>query len=156
MSTHCNAKPIFTRLFPAIVAMTFAPWLTVQAAHPGHDVIGEWKLTSVLDGVEITSIDENQARHLLGQVMTIQKEGTRFGSESCGAPSFYSKRVEPNQYVRQEAHISAAKLRLPNPVTVVDLGCTRVFIKRADEAVIFWDGFFFGARKIKPSKAAPR
>ena len=84
--------------------------------------------------------------------MTIQKEGIRFGTENCGAPTFDSKRVEPSQYVRDEAHISVTNLRLPNPVTVVDVGCTRVFIKKADEAVIFWDGFFFGAKKIKSSK----
>ena len=110
----------------------------------------------MLDGVEITSIDENQAKRLLGQVMTIKKDGTRFGTERCGTPSFDSERVEPHQYLRQEAHISAAKLRLPNPVVVVDIGCTRVFVKKTDEAVIFWDGFFFDAKKITSTKTAHR
>ena len=141
----------------AVFAMTFAPELAAQvAAQPGQEIIGEWRLTSVLDGVTITSIDENQAKRLLGQVMTIQREGTRFGNEDCGAPSFDSKRVEPQQYLHQEAHISAAKLRLPNPVTVFDIGCTRVFIKKTDEAVIFWDGFFFGAKRIQSSKTVHR
>ena len=84
--------------------------------------------------------------------MTIQKEGTRFGTESCGAPSFESKQVETNVYVHQEAKISATKLGLPNPVTVVDIGCTQMFIKKPDQAVIFWDGFFFSAQKVKSSK----
>jgi len=133
-----------------VIAMTTS--LPVHAAQPGQEVIGQWKFTSVLDGVEITSIDEKQAKQLLGQVMTIRKDGTRFGTESCGAPSFESKQVETNVYVRQEAQISATKLGLPNPVTVVDIGCTRVFIKKPDHAVIFWDGFFFSAHKIKPGK----
>lgn len=137
-----------------VIAMTAS--LPVQAAQPGQEVIGRWKFTSVLDGVEITSIDEKQAKSLLGQVMTIQKEGIRFGTETCGTPSFESKRVETNMYVRQEAKISAAKLNLPNPVTVVDIGCTRVFIKKTDQAVIFWDGFFFSAQKINAGKKHPR
>jgi len=133
-----------------VIAMTTTP--PVHATQPGQEVIGQWKFTSVLDGVEITSIDEKQAKRLLGKVMTIQKEGTRFEAERCGAPSFESKQVETNGYVRQEAQISATKLGLPNPVTVVDIGCTRVFIKKPDHAVIFWDGFFFSAKKIKSEK----
>lgn len=110
----------------------------------------------MLDGVEITSIDEKQAKRLLGSVMTIQKEGTQFGPERCGAPSFESKQVETNAYMRQEAQISAAKLGLPNPVTVIDIGCTRVFVKNPDQAVIFWDGFFFSAQKIKSGNTSTR
>lgn len=139
----------------ALLVIAMMTSLPVHAAQPGQEVIGQWQFTSVLDGVEITSIDEKQAKQLLGQVMTIQKEGTRFGTERCGAPSFESKQVETTMYVRQEAQISAAKLDLPNPVTVVDIGCTHVFIKKPDHAVIFWDGFFFSAQKVKPG-ANPR
>lgn len=134
--------------FAAIAMVALAASSAVQATQPGHEVIGEWKFTAVLDGVDITSIDEKQAKRLLGQIMTIKKEGIRFGDEKCGAPSFDSKRVEPRAYVLQEARIQTTKLGLPNPVTVVDLGCTQVFVKKANLAVIFWDGFFFNARKV--------
>jgi len=137
-----------------VIAMTAS--LPIQAAQPGQEVIGQWEFTSVLDGVEITSIDEKQAKRLIGQVMTIEKEGIRFGTETCGTPSFESKRVETNTYVRKEAQISATKLSLPNPVTVVDIGCTRVFIKKTDQAVIFWDGFFFSAQKINAGRKSRR
>jgi hypothetical protein len=150
------AKSLPIRTLSAVFVIALASCLPAQAVQPGQEVIGQWKFTSVLDGVEITSINEHQAKQLLGRVMTIQTEGTRFGTESCGAPSFESKRVEPNIYIRQEAQISATKLRLPNPVTVVDIGCTQVFITRADEAVIFWDGFFFSAKKIKSLKNGHR
>ncbi|WP_314442933.1 hypothetical protein [Massilia timonae] len=146
---HAKSPPI--RTLSALFVIALAACHPAHAVQPAQEVIGQWKFTSVLDGVKIASIDEHQAKQLLGRAMTIQNEGTRFGTESCGAPSFESKRIEPNVYIRQEAQISAAKLRLPNPVTVVDIGCTQVFIKRADEAVIFWDGFFFSAKKIKTS-----
>jgi len=121
----------------------------INAAQPGVVAIGDWRFTSVLDNVEITSIDDAQARKLLGRVMKIRKEGTRFGDQACGVPSLDTERVEPNMYVLREAQISARKLHLPNPVDVVDIGCTHVFIKQRNKAVIFWDGFFFGAVKIK-------
>lgn len=144
------------RFLTAMLVIAMTTSLPVHAAQPGREVIGQWKFTSVLDGVEITSIDEKQAKRLLGKVMTIRKEGTRFETESCGAPGFESKQVETKGYVRQEAQISATKLGLPNPVVVVDIGCTQVFIKKPDHAVIFWDGFFFNAQRIRPSKEPRR
>jgi hypothetical protein len=140
----------------AAATVALATCIPSQAAQPGHEVIGDWKFTSVLEGVEITSIDENQAQQLLGHVMAIRKEGTRFGDQQCGSPSFETKRVEPNMYVRREAHIGAKKLRLPNPVTVVDIGCTQVFLKQPNQAVIFWDGFFFDAARVNYPDGAQR
>lgn len=133
----------------ASAAILLAVWTPSNAKQAGDRAIGDWRFTSVLDNVEITSIDDAQARKLLGQVMKIRKEGTRFGDQACGTPSLETERVEPNMYVRREAQISARKLHLPNPVDVVDIGCTRIFIKQRDKAVIFWDGFFFGAVRIR-------
>ncbi|GAB3402772.1 hypothetical protein NX774_02185 [Massilia agilis] len=121
------------------------------AGQAGHEIIGNWKFTSVLDGVDIAQMDEKQAQHLLGRVMTIRKDGIRFGDERCGADDFEVKRVEPNLYLDSEARISAAKLYLPNPVTVVDTGCTQVFIKKPNKVVIFWNGFFFDAVRVPDS-----
>jgi len=143
---HAKSPPI--RMLSAVFVIALATCLPAHAVQPGAEVIGQWKFTSVLDGVTITWIDEHQAKQLLGRVMTIRNEGTSVGTENCGAPSFESKRVDTNVYIRREAQISAAKLRLPNPVTVVDIGCTQVFIKGADEAVIFRDGFFFSAKRL--------
>ena len=42
-----------------------------------------------------------------------------------------------------------AKLGLPNPVTVIDLSCTSVFIKGANRLVIAWKGWFFDAVRVR-------
>lgn len=143
------ALPRRIRSFSAAVAILFAVCMPARAAQPGDAAVGDWKFISVLDNVQITSIDDAQAKKLLGRVMKIRREGTQFGDQTCGAPSLEAERVEPNMYLRREAHISAKKLRLPNPVDVVDVGCTRVFIKQRNKAVIFWDGFFFDALRVK-------
>ena len=135
--------------FSAAATIALTVYSPLKAAQLGNEVIGDWRFTSVLDNVEITSIDDAEAKKLLGRVMKIRKEGTRFGDQKCGAPSLEAERVEPHMYVRREARIDAKNLQLPNPVDVVDIGCTHVFIKQRNRAVIFWDGFFFAAKKIR-------
>lgn len=124
------------------------PPLLCQAAQPGREVIGRWKFTAVLDLAEMASMDEKGARQLLGHVIAIRKQGARFDNEVCQPPAFETKRVEPNIYLKQEAGVDNSKLRLPNPVTVVDISCTQVYVRRPDHAVIFWNGFFFEAVRV--------
>ena len=137
------------RSYLAVAAIALATCTPLKAAQPGDSAIGDWKFTSILDNVDITSIDDDEAKKLLGRIIKIRRDGTQFGDQTCGAPSLETERVEPNIYVRREAKISARKLHLPNPVDVVDIGCTHVFITKRNKAVIFWDGFFFGAVKVK-------
>lgn len=112
-------------------------------------VTGEWRLTAALDGGEITSIDEKEARQLVGKLFKISKHTIRFGARECGPSDFAAQQVEPGIFLRQQFHATGDKLRLPNPVTVVDLSCTTVFIKKPNRLVIAWDGWFFDAVRIK-------
>jgi hypothetical protein len=120
--------------------------ITIHAAEPGQQVIGRWKLTAVLDGTHIASMDEKQARTLLGHVFIIRKEGAEIEKHRCGRPDFETVRVEPNLYLqRTDPYVTAKSLALPNPVTVVDISCTSVFVKNKNRIAIFWDGFYFDA-----------
>lgn len=110
-----------------------------------RSVLGRWKIVAALDGSRITSLDEHEARSLVGKVVSISTDGMRFGARRCLPPDLDAEKVEPRLYLRKEAHASAAKLGLPNPVTVVNLGCTIAFIKAKDRIVIHWDGWFFDA-----------
>ncbi|WP_230029557.1 hypothetical protein [Massilia sp. Bi118] len=114
-----------------------------------QSVLGKWKLTAALDGSQITSIDEREARQLVGKTIKISQESVQFGSRNCPPPDLDAERVEPRLYLREQAHASARKLGLPNPVTVVNLGCTIAFIKNRDRLVIHWDGWFFDAARQK-------
>jgi hypothetical protein len=131
------------------LALPAWPAVHANASKPGVAVIGRWKFNAVLDASEITAINFKQARALVGHVMTIEKTKVQFGDHTCLPPSFKSERVEPNLYLREQAHASAANLALPNPVSVVDVGCTVVFIKNPNRLVIHWDGFFFDAVRVK-------
>lgn len=134
-----------------IVAITLASWFTLAFAleRDEHAITGRWRITAALDGAEITSLDEREAQQLVGKVFTISKEKVIFGRRECGPSKFEAYSVEPVLFLREQFHAPAEKLGLPNPVTVVDLSCTSVFIKNKNRLVIAWDGWFFDAVRTR-------
>lgn len=120
----------------------------LQARETGAAVLGKWKLTTLLDSSDITSIDEKAARHLVGHMLIIRRNKVQFDERECAAPDFETERVEPALYLREQAHASAAKLGLPNPVTVVGVSCTVVFVKSSNRLVVHWKGYFFDAVRV--------
>lgn len=138
----------FHREHVAAAAVTLGVALfSGSAAADGSDtnVVGRWKLTAVLDFADLASMDEKEARRLIGKSFVIDRRGFSFGKEKCGAATFASTWVEPTLYLREEAWASAEKLGLPNPAEVIDLTCTIVLVKSKDRLVLHWDGFFFDA-----------
>lgn len=140
---NVSVNPVWLLTAAAIACAVF-PGNAVAEEH-GHAVVGTWRLTAVLDSADLASMDEKQARRLLGKRFVINEYGFRFGKEKCGAATFDSTWVEPNLYLREEAWASAEKLGLPNPAEVIDLTCTIVLVKSKDRLVLHWDGFFFDA-----------
>lgn len=137
-----------------VAALAFACWPTLPlhaAEQPGTSVIGSWKLTGVLDSSDISSMDDQAAADLVGRIMTIGRDKVQLGDRVCDAPDFEVTKAETNRYFRQEAHASAKKLGLPNPVTAVHVSCTYVCIKSRNRLVVHWKGFFFDAVRM-PSK----
>jgi len=134
--------------FAALAAMIVLP--CAQASDPiERRVTGDWRFTAALDGAEIVALDEREAHALLGQIFTIRKDKVKFGKRDCGETEFEAQKVEPRIHLREAFHASAKALRLPNPVTVVDLNCTSVFITKPQHLLIFWQGWFFDAVRVR-------
>jgi hypothetical protein len=149
---------IFTKLRQACPAMAIVAVLTfaslqsstVQADEArGTEILGRWRLTAALDSSDISSLDDREARQMIGRVLTITKDHVKFGKRDCGPPELETQIVEPSWYLREKAHASAELLRLPNPVTVIDLGCTTAFIKSPQTIVVHWKGWFFNAKRVR-------
>lgn len=134
-----------------VSAIATLPVSMVHAAsHHERGVMGKWRLMKALDSADISALDDQGAQQLVGQVFTISKDTVKVGTaDDCLPPGFEANIVEPESYVRKWAHASAEHLGLPNPVTVVDLGCTNAFIKSQKRIVVFWKGWFFDAKRIR-------
>ncbi|RYZ92340.1 MAG: hypothetical protein EOP06_04500 [Proteobacteria bacterium] len=142
------SKRINILLLIVVIAMSISP--SAHASDPiERRVTGEWRFTAALDGAEIASLDENEARKLVGQVFTIKKEQVKFGEMDCGKTEFDAHKVDPQLHLREAFHASSKELGMPTPVTVVDLSCTSVFITKPNHLVVFWQGWFFDAVRVK-------
>lgn len=144
-----------TRLRACLAALIFTivPVQQLQASE-WHEkfVIGSWKLTAVLDSSEISALDDDEAKQLIGHVITISQDKVQLDDRVCDSPGFEVTKAETYKLFREEAHASAKKLGLPNPVTAIEVSCTDVFIKSRNRLVVHWKGFFFDAVRM-PSKS---
>lgn len=125
------------------------PVLLASPVVPGESVIGRWKLTAALDSAHISSLDDREAQQLIGSVVAITREQLRFREQKCAVANVEAQQVEPRLFLHQHYHADSSALSLPNPVTLVHLGCTSAFIKNRNRLVIFWDGWFFEAVRVK-------
>ena len=146
---HTSGKCLGALPVIAALILTTLPASGTPVDRYERAVIGQWRFTEALDGADITSLDEKEARQLIGRVFTISRQSVKFGDRTCGPSGFEAESVEPRMFLREQFHADAAGLRLPSPVTVVDLSCTSVFIKSPDRLVIAWKGWFFDAVKVK-------
>lgn len=144
---------LFARHVKALLFLVSIAAVTPLPAHAfdtvERRVTGDWLFTAALDGAEIASLDEREARQLVGKVFTIRRDKVKFGKRDCGETGFEAQKVEPQLHLREAFHASSKELGLPNPVTVVDLSCTSVFITKPNHLIIFWDGWFFDAVRVK-------
>lgn len=137
----------FLQFFLALVITT--P-LSVNASDAiERTVTGQWRFTKPIDSADIASLDEREAAQLVGQIFTIRRDKVAFGEEDCGDTEFEAQKVEPTLYVRKGWNSNVDGLKLPNPVTAVEISCTTVFILNRSRLVIFWKGWFFDAVRVR-------
>lgn len=132
------------------MGMGLAMWSAASAKAESRDksVIGQWQLTAVLDSSEISALDDAQAQKLVGQVLSIGPERVQLGKRRCDAPSLEVTQAETDEYLFRHARATADNLGLPNPVSVVNLGCMDVYHK-PPKIVVHWQGVFFEAVRLK-------
>lgn len=137
-------------VFVAAISLSAWPTFSAHAADStDYSVVGRWKLTAALDAADITSLDEREAKLLVGSTLRISKEQLQLGKRICSTPDFEAERVEPRLYLRERYHADSDHLGLPSPVTIVHLDCTSAFVKNPNHLVVFWDGWFFDAVRLK-------
>ena len=132
------------------LALALIPAASVKASDSIERIVtGQWRFIKPIDSANITSLDEREATQLVGHIFTIRKDKVAFGDQDCGDTEFEAKKVEPTLYLREGWNSNVEGLKLPNPVTVVEISCTAVFIRNPNRLVIFWKGWFFDAVRVK-------
>lgn len=124
----------------------------VPAAGETDGVFGHWRAVAVLDAADIVGMSDAEARQLIGLCLDVEPEALRFAGEECTAPSYQRAAREPIRYLREQWHAKSGRLNLSNPVTVIDGGCTDLFMRSQSRMVFNWDGFFYDARRVEPSQ----
>jgi len=138
-----------------VVAIAWSALATPQTlAAELHDtsVIGQWKLTSVLDSADVSGLDDDEARKLVGKVLKISKDNVQIGAKVCDSPDFEVISGDRNEYFKRRVHASPEKLGLPDPVTSVHINCAYVYKKTPDRLVLNWQGVFFDAVRQRPKR----
>lgn len=137
----------------AVLIIALVPAQHLQASDRDEKfVIGSWKLTAVLDSSDITALDDEEAERLVGHILRISRDEIQLDDRVCSSPRFGVTKGETYKLFREEAHASAEKLGLPNPVTAIEVSCTDVYIKSRNRLVVHWKGFFFDAIRM-PGKS---
>lgn len=124
----------------------------VPAAEEKDGIFGHWRAVAVLDSADIAGMSDTEARRLIGLCMEIEPEVLRFAGEECTSPGYQRTSREPVRYLREQWHARSGKLNLPNPVTVIDAGCTDLFMRDQSRMIFNWEGFFYDARRVESSQ----
>lgn len=151
MSIFAALRPP-ARALPFVIALAVSVFIPAAAQAIDYKevgALGRWQLTKALDFADIASLDEREAKQLVGRVFTIQKDHVRFGKRDCGAPELTADSVDPAWFMREYARAGSAELHLPTPVTVVHLACTFAFVREPDRMIIHWKGWFFDAKRMR-------
>ncbi|MBV6323278.1 hypothetical protein [Duganella violaceipulchra] len=124
----------------------------LYAAEEKASFYGHWRTVAVLDTADIAGMSDAEARKLVGLCVDVEPEVFKFAGEECAAPTYEQTTREPVRYLREQWHARAGKLHLPNPVKVVDAGCTDLFMLNQSRMVFNWNGFFFESRRVEQSQ----
>ena len=109
------------------------------------DIYGRWRIAKVLDFADIAAMSERDAKRLIGKTLVLAKDKLVFNGETCDAPSYERTVEETAKTMREKGHVSSVDMGLPEQVTVIDAGCTDLFLKGKGRIVVHWRGFYFDA-----------
>jgi hypothetical protein len=134
----------------AVLALVAHPALAKQ---PGNDadILGTWTITKVLDSADVASLTDKEAAALVGKKLVVRRDSVLFNGEPYRAPDLTRHREDAAKFIREGYHARVGYLGLPDTITVVDLDCTEAFLKSKGKIVVFWQGYFFDAKK-QPTK----
>lgn len=136
---------------------SLAAWICLTSiAHAGEpiaDIVGNWRITAVLDAAEVSGMSDREAKRMIGKPVHITATRFEFDGMICDSPTYERSVEDTVRHLREKGLASSANLGLPHRVTVIDAKCTFIYLKRKNMIVMGWDGVYFDA--IRQGRQAP-
>ena len=88
--------------------------LSISSITNGFNIYGQWQVTKILDAAEIASLPENEAKKLIGTTVSILQDRLLFAGAECMQPSYASSHKDSTTILREEWHVSAVRMQLPD------------------------------------------
>lgn len=138
-------------LLPTVLAFAC---VHVHAQDPNVDIYGKWKIKGLIGGGAISSRSQSQVEKIIGKVVTISHDQFNFNGQTC-VPNYQRSREETVQHFDTGWRADVSDIPFPNPVTIIDTGCTTfLYPIRKGHLMIADDGDFFEAVRVKSSTSA--
>lgn len=121
-----------------------------HAEEPNNDIYGKWKIKALIGGGAISSRSQSQVDQVIGKFTTISGKQFEFNGRTCTHPNYQRRQEETASYFDTGWRADVSDIPFPNPVTIIDTGCTTfLYPIRKDHLMIADDGDFFEAVRVR-------
>lgn len=134
-------------LLPTVLALAC---VHVHAQDPNADIYGKWKIKALIGGGAISSRSQGEVEKVIGKLTTISPDQFNFNGHICAHPNYQRSKEETASHFDTGWRADVSDIPFPNPVTIIDTGCTTfLYPIRKDHLMIADDGDFFEAVRVK-------
>lgn len=142
--------------FVVLAALALAS-VHVHAQDRNADIYGKWKIKALIGGGAVSSRSQSQVDKMIGKFAVINPKRFDFNGQTCDHPNYQRSKEAPATYFDREWRTDVSDIPFPNPVTIIDTGCTTLLYPiRKGHLMIADDGDFFEAVRVDsvPGKIA--
>lgn len=133
-----------------LTAVTAFACVHAHAEDSNSDIYGKWEIKALIGGGAISSRSQSQVDQVIGQFTTITRDRFDFNGRACSHPHYQRRQEETVSYFDMGWRADVSDIPFPNPVTIIDTGCTTfLYPIRKDHLMIADDGDFFEAVRVR-------
>lgn len=134
-----------------VLLPTFLLFAHIGPAHaqdPNADIYGKWIIKAEIGMGAVTSLNDRQAKRIIGQTLLISPEKFEFNGHTCMRPKYERSQEETVSHFDWAWRTDVSDIPFPNPVTIIDTGCNFLYPIRKDRLMIAEENVFFEAVRV--------
>lgn len=136
------------RMKHGLAAAIFAVSLPVQAKDPLANIQGTWKIMTILGNGAASSMSDREARQMIGKTVMVESRQFTLNGQACAETS-YEETVEAKAgHFAREWNTTVTDIPLPDPLRVIDTGCSTLYPLKNGNLMVAEKGVFFEAARM--------